>query len=153
MATATMERTARREPPEGVAFDPGHTAFWLLRLGFFVAPVLFGLDKFFNWMVDWPEYLWVGFSDFFPGSAQQIMYGVGVLEIAAGLLVLLRPRLGGPVVAAWLAGVVTNLVIVGIAEGEYWDIALRDFGLMMGATVLGLLAWKYEGTRLRFGRR
>lgn len=147
MATTTAHptdtRTSRTAPGDVDGRDLGKVAFWLLRVGFFAAPVLFGVDKFFNWMVSWPEYLWTGFANFFPGTPQQIMYGVGVIEIVAGLVVLFAPRFGAPLVAAWLAGIVTNLVIVGIAEGEYWDIALRDFGLMTAAIALTLLAWKY----------
>ncbi len=137
MATTTAPRQ------EASIRDPGFLAFWLLRLGFTAAPILAGLDKFFNWMVDWDRYLWSGFADLLPGSAQQVMYGVGVIEVAAGVVVLLAPRFGGALVAAWLGGIILNLVLVGIAEGEYWDIALRDLGLMLGAISLSLLAGRY----------
>ena len=131
--------------------DPAYQAYVLLRLGFVAAPILFGIDKFFNWMIDWPKYLWVGFTDFFPGTAQQIMYGVGVLEIVAGLLVLALPRVAPYFVAAWLAAITTDLVITSIAVGGhtnvFWDIALRDFGLMLGALALGRLASAFAGRR------
>lgn len=123
--------------------DPGLVAFLLLRTTYAVAPILFGIDKFFNWMVDWDHYLWSGFANFFPGTPDQIMYGVGVVEIVAGLVVLVAPLIGGALVAAWLGGIVANLILVGIARGEYWDIALRDFGLMVGALTLTILATKY----------
>jgi hypothetical protein len=131
--------------------DPGHIAFLLLRTTYTVAPILFGVDKFFNWMVDWDDYLWSGFANFFPGTPDQIMYGVGVVEIVAGLVVLVAPLIGGALVAAWLGGIVANLILVGIARDEYWDIALRDFGLMVGALALTILAAKYTplGRRLR----
>ncbi len=145
MATSARQGTSVLALPTREQLqDTGFAAFWLLRVGFTVAPILFGVDKFFDWMVEWTQYLWVGFADFFPGNAQQIMYGVGVIEIVAGIVVFFAPRFGAPLVAGWLAAIVTNLVIVGIAEGEYWDIALRDFGLMVGAIALTLLAWKYQ---------
>jgi uncharacterized membrane protein YphA (DoxX/SURF4 family) len=124
--------------------DPAYQAFLILRTAFVAAPILFGLDKFFNWMTYWPKYLWVGFPNVISVSPQHFMYAVGVVEIAAGLLVLAWPRVGGYVVAAWLAGIVTNLVIISIAVGGhtqvYWDIALRDFGLMLAALALARLA-------------
>ena len=115
-----------------------HQAFWLLRIAFTVAPILFGLDKFFNWSVDWPDYLAGWVNDLVPGSGQDFMYFVGGVEILAGLLVLLAPRIGAFVVAAWLGGIVINLLTVD--PPTYYDIALRDFGLMLGALTLGRLA-------------
>jgi uncharacterized membrane protein YphA (DoxX/SURF4 family) len=115
-----------------------HQAFWLLRIGFTVAPILFGLDKFFNWSVDWPDYLAGWINDIAPGSGQDFMYVVGGVEILAGLLVLLAPRIGAFVVAAWLGGIVVNLLTYD--PPQYYDIALRDFGLMLGALTLGRLA-------------
>jgi uncharacterized membrane protein YphA (DoxX/SURF4 family) len=115
-----------------------HQAFWLLRVGFTVAPILFGLDKFFNWSVDWPDYLAGWVNSIVPGSGQDFMYVVGAVEIAAGLLVAFAPRIGAFVVAGWLAGIVLNLLTKN--PPEYYDIALRDFGLMLGALTLGRLA-------------
>src|ERR687888_1034928 len=115
-------------------------AFWLLRIGFTAAPILFGIDKFFNWTVHWPDYLAGWINDIAPGTAQQFMYFVGVVEIVAGLLVLLKPRYAAYVVAAWLAGIIINL----FSYGEYYDVAVRDIGLMAGALVLGRLASVYD---------
>jgi hypothetical protein len=127
--------------------DPGYQAYLLLRTAFVLAPIVFGIDKFFNWMVPWTRYLWVGFSNFLPGTPHQIMEGVGVLEIVAGVLVLLLPRLAPFVVAGWLGGIVTDLVIQSASIGGhtrvFWDIALRDFGLMVAALALGRLAAAY----------
>lgn len=147
MATATQTRTQAPtgSPVETVKEDPGFGAFWLLRIGFTAAPIIAGIDKFFDWMVEWESYLWSGVADALPGSAADIMYVVGGIEILAGILVLLVPRFGAPLVAAWLAGITANLVAVGIEDGQYWDIALRDFGLMLGAIALTMLAWKYTG--------
>jgi uncharacterized membrane protein YphA (DoxX/SURF4 family) len=118
--------------------SPSYQVFLVLRTAFIVAPILFGLDKFFNWMVDWPKYLAPWINDIVPGSAQDFMYFVGAVEIAAGLLVLLAPWLGGFVVAAWLGGIVVNLLTNN--PPEYYDIALRDFGLFLAALALGRLA-------------
>jgi uncharacterized membrane protein YphA (DoxX/SURF4 family) len=118
--------------------NPVVQAYLLLRIGFTVAPILFGLDKFFNWTVDWPSYLAPWVNDIAPGSGQDFMYVVGVIEIAAGILVAVAPRVGAYVVAAWLAGIVVNLLTVD--PPTYYDIALRDFGLMLAALTLGRLA-------------
>ena len=115
-----------------------HQAFWLLRIAFTVAPILFGLDKFFNWSVDWPDYLASWVNNIAPGSAQDFMHFVGVVEILAGLLVLVAPRIGAFVVAAWLGGIVINLLTYDAPK--YYDIALRDFGLMLAALTFGRLA-------------
>jgi uncharacterized membrane protein YphA (DoxX/SURF4 family) len=120
--------------------DPGYQAFWALRVGFTALPVLFGIDKFAGVLTDnWTRYLAPQVNDLIPGNAAQAMHLVGVVEIVAGLLVLLAPRFGAPLVAAWLAGIIVNLLIVG----GYGDIALRDFGLMLAALVLTRLAWAY----------
>jgi hypothetical protein len=136
--------------------DPAFQAYLALRTAFVAAPILFGIDKFFNWMTYWPKYLWIGIPNFLSVSPQHFMYAVGVVEIAAGLLVLAWPRLGSWVVAAWLAGIVTNLVIQSIAIGGhtnvFWDIALRDFGLMIAAIALARLAAVFAPA-LPFGGR
>jgi hypothetical protein len=120
-----------------VRSDPAVQAFLLLRIGFTVAPILFGLDKFAGILTDdWTRYLATQFNDLIPGSAQDAMYLVGVVEILAGIIVLLSPRIGGLIVAAWLAGIILNLLLVG----GYGDIALRDFGLLLGALTLSRLA-------------
>lgn len=116
--------------------NPVFQAFSLLRVGFAVAPILFGLDKFLGLLTDWPAYLWSGVDSLLPGSAADVMLVVGVIEIAAGVLVAVKPRIGGYVVAAWLAGIIVNLLLVG----DYFDIALRDFGLLLGALTLARLA-------------
>ena len=117
--------------------DAGFQVFTLLRIGFAVAPIAFGLDKFFDVMVNWEIYLAPWINDIAPGNAEQFMYFVGVTEIAAGLLVAIKPRFGAPLVAAWLGGIVFNL----LTYSDYYDIALRDFGLMLGALGLTRLAW------------
>ena len=117
--------------------DPAAQAFMLLRIAFTVAPILFGLDKFAEIMIsDWPKYLAPEFNDIIPGSAQDAMYIVGAVEIAAGLVVAFSPRFGGLLVAGWLAGIIVSLLLVG----GYADIALRDFGLLLGALTLARLA-------------
>src|SRR6266542_4775310 len=115
---------------------PATQAFRILHTGFTVAPILFGLDKFFNFLTDWPKYLAPWITNTLGISAQTFMYGVGVIEIVAGLLVAFMPRYAAYVVAAWLAGIIVNL----LTGYGYLDIALRDFGLLLGALALGQLA-------------
>jgi hypothetical protein len=152
MATQTDVRqpveVQPRPSPRADRSSPTYQAYWILRVGFIVAPLLFGIDKFFNWMTYWPKYLWVGWPHFFGHvSPQHFMYAVGVVEILAALLVLLVPRYAPYPVAAWLGGIITNLVNYSWAEGGhtgvYWDIALRDFGLLLAALALGRLAAVY----------
>jgi hypothetical protein len=120
--------------------DPGYQAFTALRLGFTALPILFGIDKFATVLTnDWTRYLATQVNDLTPGNAEQAMHLVGAIEIVAGLVVLVLPRFGAPLVAAWLAGIILNLLLVG----GYGDIALRDFGLMLAALVLTRLAWAY----------
>jgi hypothetical protein len=124
--------------------DPALQAFMLLRVAFTVAPILFGLDKFAEVLTDdWTRYLSSDFNSLLPGSAADAMHIVGVVEIVAGLVVLVSPRFGGLLVAAWLGGIIVNLLLVG----GYGDIALRDFGLLIGAVALSRLASAYQGTR------
>ena len=120
--------------------DPAAQAFMVLRIAFTVAPILFGLDKFAEVMIsDWPKYLAPEFNDIIPGSAQDAMYIVGAVEIVAGLVVAFSPRFGGLLVAGWLAGIIVSLLL-----GGYADIALRDFGLLLGALALARLASAYS---------
>src|SRR5689334_3435363 len=120
--------------------EAGYQAFLMLRIAFAVAPILFGLDKFFNVLTDWPQYLAGWVNDLMPGSGQDFMYFVGGVEILAGVLVAVKPRLGAPVVVLWLGGIILNLV----SGPGYYDVALRDFGLMLGALTLTRLAWTYD---------
>jgi hypothetical protein len=139
MALRTTENTRRT--------DPAYQVFLLLRTGFTIAPILFGLDKFFNWTVDWTQYLAPWINDIVPGSAQDFMYFVGVVEIMAGLTVLVVPWIGGFLVAAWLGGIVVNLLTNN--PPEYYDIALRDFGLFLAALALGRLALAFRTVETR----
>ena len=117
--------------------DPVAQAFTLLRIGFFALPVLMGLDKSAEVLNDdWPAYLAGQYNDILPGSAQGAMYAIGIVEILAGIIVLVVPRFGGLLVAGWLAGIIGSLLLVG----GYGDIALRDFGLLLAALTLFRLA-------------
>ena len=136
-AVAALLRPVPVPKPEVLRRDPAAQAFMLLRVAFTVAPILFGLDKFAEVLTsDWTRYLSAEFNDLLPGSAQTGMYVVGVVEVAAGLVVLAAPRFGGLLVAGWLGGIILNLLLVG----GYGDIALRDFGLLLGALTLSRLA-------------
>lgn len=123
--------------------DPAYQAFFALRTVFTVAPILFGVDKFTNWLVEWPVYLAPWINGIVPGTAQQAMYAVGVVEVVAGIVVAMVPRYGGLLVAAWLAGIIVNLLTIP----GFYDIALRDFGLLVGAVALARLAARYAPAR------
>jgi hypothetical protein len=136
---APTEVSTSRTAPAVTRSDPAYQAFLLLRTVFSVAPVLFGLDKFTNLLVDWPGYLAPWIDGLLPGTAQQAMYAVGVIEVVAGIVVAVAPRFGAWLVAAWLAGIIINLVtFLG-----FFDIALRDFGLFVAAVALARLAARY----------
>src|SRR5665213_525759 len=155
---ASSPGTSRRLPsvPTEKLSDPKYQAYLILRTAFIAAPILMGVDKFFNWMTFWPKYLWVGFPHFVGVGPQHFMYGVGVIEIVAGLGVLLLPRLAPYVVVGWLGGIITNLVILSAKGGShpvYWDIALRDFGLLLGALALARLAAAFAPQRLFHSHR
>ncbi len=139
MAT-TLHRPFVRPATRGRLGDPAFQAFALLRAGFTVAPILFGLDKFLDWLVDWRIYLAPEINDLVPGNAHQAMLAVGVIEIVAGLVVALRPRFGGYLVAAWLAGIIANLLL----QADHYDVALRDFGLLLAALTLARLATAFD---------
>ena len=153
-----MASTALRTPPRVASTnrkaetavadwsDPRYQAYALMRLTFTVAPIAFGVDKYFNVLVHWPNYLAPWINNIAPGSGQDFMYFVGAVEILAGLVVAIKPRYGAYLVAGWLAGIVINL----LSYSGFYDIALRDFGLMLGALTLGRLAAVYD--RPLFGR-
>ena len=123
--------------PSAATGSPGaRQAFLLLRTVFTVAPIRFGLDKFVGLLTDWEQYLTPQIDALIPGTAHQAMLAVGVVEILAGILVAVAPRIGGYVVAAWLAGIIVNLLLIG----DFYDVALRDFGLLVGALALARLA-------------
>jgi hypothetical protein len=142
MTTRIAPETAARS---AVMTDPAYQAFLLLRTAFTLAPVVFGLDKFFDVLTDWKHYLAPTINDLVPGTAHQAMLMVGVVEIAAGLLVALRPRIGGYVVAAWLLGIIVNLLLIP----GFYDVALRDFGLFVAALALARLATLFPSTYAR----
>ncbi len=120
--------------------DPADKAYQVLHWGFVALPVIAGADKFFNLLANWQAYLSPAFASLSPFSDIFTMRIVGVIEIAAGLLVAFKPRIGAYVVAGWLAAIIANLLLLG---GAY-DVALRDFGLALGALALGWLSERRE---------
>jgi uncharacterized membrane protein YphA (DoxX/SURF4 family) len=116
--------------------EPARQAFLLLRTVFTVAPIIFGLDKFTNILADWTIYLAPQATALVPLPAQTLMYVVGVVEVLAGIAVAVRPRFGSLLVAAWLAGIIVNLLLLG----SFFDVALRDFGLLVAALALNRLS-------------
>jgi hypothetical protein len=133
-----MTHTPLRHGPTrgGTPTTGEREAFLLLRTVFTVAPILFGLDKFFNLLTNWEAYLAPWINDLTPGSAHTAMLLVGVVEIVAGVVVAVRPQFGGYLVAAWLTGIIIDLVSLG----SFYDVALRDFGLLVAALALARLA-------------
>jgi hypothetical protein len=140
MATITVPRPTEVPNPRHELSNPLFQAFAVLRVGFAVAPILFGLDKFLDWLVDWRIYLAPELNDLIPGNAHQAMLAIGVVEIVAGLVVALRPKFGGYLVAAWLGGIIVNLLL----QADFYDVALRDFGLLLGALALARLATAFD---------
>lgn len=126
--------TANLSSPEKALNNPTYQAYQILHLGFTAAPILFGLDKFLNLMVDWSIYLAPFVDNIIPANI--FMPIVGVIEIIAGLLVFFKPRIGAYVVAAWLLGIIVNLLLIP----GFFDVALRDFGLFLGALALARLS-------------
>jgi uncharacterized membrane protein YphA (DoxX/SURF4 family) len=124
---------------ENVASSSGYQAFRILQFGFTVAPILAGLDKFFHLLVNWDKYLPGVVANASPIPAHTLMLAVGVIEIVAGIGVALKPRIFAYVVAAWLAVIIINLLLIP----GYFDVALRDLGLLLGALALGQLSQQF----------
>src|SRR5215475_2126998 len=136
LSTAPSPVSAQMSTRERLRTDPVFQAYWLLRIGFTIAPIVFGADKFADLLTNWDKYLAPWVNNLVPGTAHQAMYAVGVIEIIAGLIVLAKPRIGAYLVAAWLLGIIVNLLSIG----GYYDVALRDFGLLLAALTLARLA-------------
>lgn len=125
---------------EATLANPAYQAFAILRAGFTVAPILAGLDKFLGLLVNWDQYLPPVVNNLLGGAGHQFMYVVGVIEIVAGIGVALKPRIFGYVVAAWLVVIIVNLLLIP----GYFDVALRDLGLALGALALARLSAVYD---------
>jgi hypothetical protein len=137
MSTATARISAASHAGE---HSPSYQAFRILHLGFTVAPILAGLDKFFHLLVNWDQYVPAFVNGLTGGRVHELMFAVGVIEVVAGIGVALRPRLFSYVVAAWLWVIILNLLLIP----GYFDIALRDFGLSLGALALGRLSAEFN---------
>jgi uncharacterized membrane protein YphA (DoxX/SURF4 family) len=135
---STTDSLAR--PGPALWNDPTYQAWQILRIGFTVAPIIAGLDKFFGLLVNWDQYLAPSIAHLTP-LGNNLMVLVGVIEIVAGVVVALRPRFGGYLVAAWLGGIILNLLLIP----GYYDVALRDFGLLLGALALARLSERFHG--------
>jgi hypothetical protein len=122
------------------AASPSYQAYQILRTGFTVAPIVAGLDKFFHLLVNWDRYLPAFVNNLTGGHGHELMLAVGVIEIVAGLGVAFKPRLFAYVVSAWLLLIVVNLLMIP----GYFDVALRDFGLSLGALALARLSSAYD---------
>jgi hypothetical protein len=137
-----MNTTTSQSHAADATFDsPAYQAFWILRFGFTVAPILAGLDKFFHLMVNWDQYLPEVVAKASPVQPHSLMLIVGVIETVAGVGVALKPRIFAYVVAAWLALIIINLLLIP----GYFDVALRDLGLLLAALALGRLSQQFAG--------
>ncbi len=123
-----------------ITHDPAYAAYVLLHVGYVVLPLWMGLDKFMNVLTDWPGYLAPWVVGLLPFSAQTAMHLVGIVEILAAVMVAIKPRYAAYVVALWLAGIIVNL----LTYSGFYDVALRDFGLLVGAVALARLAAVYD---------
>ena len=124
--------------------DPAYQAYQILHVGFIVAPLLAGVDTFFDLLVNWDNYLAPVLNRALGGQGHAFMLVVGVIEIIAGIGVALRPRIFSYVVAAWLLGIIGNLLLVPPSHPfPHYDVALRDFGLFLGAVALGRLSGRF----------
>ena len=132
-----MERTALAE---GSKTEVGYQAYQILRLGFTVAPILAGLDKFLHILTDWDKYLPASINNMLGGHGHEFMLAVGVIEIVAGIGVFIKPKIFAYVVALWLVLIIVNLLMIP----GYFDVALRDLGLALGALALGRLSMAYD---------
>ena len=122
------------------ASSPGYQAYQILHIGFTVAPVLAGLDKFLGLLTNWDKYLAPQVNSALGGRGHEFMMAVGVIEIVAGIGVLIKPKIFAYVVGVWLIGIIINLLLVG----GYLDVALRDLGLCLGAFALARLSAIYD---------
>jgi len=120
--------------------NPSYQAYQILRIGFTVAPIIAGVDKFLGLLVNWDQYLPPVVNNMLGGAGHQFMYIVGAIEIVAGIGVLLKPKIFAYVVAAWLVAIIVNLLLIP----GYYDVALRDLGLALGALALGRLSATYD---------
>jgi hypothetical protein len=141
MANTTVANTAGTQGQlETNVHSPTYQAYQILHWGFVAAPVIAGADKFLHLLTNWDQYLAPGLQRLSPLGTHATMLVVGVIEMVAGLVVALKPRIGAYVVAAWLVGIILNLLLLG----SFFDIALRDFGLFLGALALGRLSAVYD---------
>ena len=126
--------------PAARARGPAYQAYQILRIVFTIAPIVAGLDKFTDFLVDWGKYLAPVIGDRSPIGPQGLMLAIGAIEVIAGLIVAVAPRFGGYLVMVWLWGIIVNLLLIP----GFYDIALRDFGLFLGALALGRLSEKFD---------
>jgi uncharacterized membrane protein YphA (DoxX/SURF4 family) len=137
--TVNQIHATGRATADNVGSSPAHQAYRILHFGFVVAPILAGLDKFFHLLVNWDQYVPGLVANISPIPPHTLMLVVGVIEIVAGVGVAIKPRIFAYVVAAWLAVIIINLLLIP----GYFDVALRDFGLLLAALALGALSQQF----------
>lgn len=130
----------RAEAISEIRRTPAYQAYQILHAAFVIAPILAGIDKFLHWLTNWDMYLAPAIASLSPIGGHGLMLAVGVIEIIAGVIVAFRPRIGAYIVMAWLLAIIVNLLLIP----GYFDIALRDFGLALGALALARLSAVYD---------
>ena len=147
--TINFDRTATAHESTAEAVKPGLRAFQILRAGFTVIPIIAGLDKFFHFLVDWDKYMPPMIDRMTGGQGRELMLAAGVVEVLAGVGVWLKPKVFAYVVAGWLFLIIVNLLMIS----SYFDIVVRDFGLALGALVLGQLSQEFSKQAVKSSRR
>jgi hypothetical protein len=140
METTIDNISNARVRDDAAVSTPAYQAFQILRFAFTVAPIVAGADKFLHLLVNWDQYLPGVVNNMLGGHGHQFMYAVGVIEIVAGIGVLIKPKVFAYVVAAWLVAIIVNLLLIP----GYFDVALRDLGLALGALALGRLSQQFN---------
>jgi hypothetical protein len=139
-AHKTQTTTTSANQALASATRPAYQAYLFLHAGFAVLPIVAGLDKFFHLLVNWDQYLAPLLTQILPLDTHDLMLAIGIIEIAAGLVVAFRPQIGAYVVVLWLWGIIVNLLLIP----GFFDIALRDFGLSIGALALARLSREFD---------
>jgi hypothetical protein len=135
----TVPQTVTTTSRTHVHSGPAYQAYQILHVAFTIAPIIAGLDKFFDKLCNWDKYLSDSFANLSPFAVHPTMQAIGIIEVVAGLIVVFRPRIGAYIVAIWLIGIIINLLLIP----AYFDVALRDLGLCLGALALGRLSQEF----------
>ena len=127
-------------PTVAARHDYARQAYRILQAAFVLVPIVVGADKFFDDLVNWEMYLAPAIPAHLHVAAGTLMRAAGVMEISVGIIVATWPRIGAYIVTAWLWSVIVNLLMIP----GFYDVALRDFGLSLGALALARLSEQFN---------